>query len=100
MNLCFEDFYFYFFFQFSVSAHQELSDMFPRLFFTGNSTLLKFVLNNFYSNVSNSRYGFEISQFSELSNKCKSEKWEKIVTKSINDEVSPGVFSVRYFTFL
>lgn len=80
-------------FQFSVSADQELSGEFPHLVFTGNSTMLKVVLDDLYSNSSKTRYGLGVSIFSAFSADCKTDSWNLIKSKSINDEFSPGVFT-------
>lgn len=79
--------------QFSISAEQEISGEYPHLVFTGNSTLLKLVFHNFYSNNSRTRYGLGLSIFSVLSDNCDKDIWDIVKSKSINDEYSPGVFT-------
>lgn len=57
-------------------------------------------MNDLYSNSSRVRYGVEMSIFSDLANGCDKDIWEIITSRSINDEFSPGVFTVRLIVLI
>lgn len=74
--------------EFSVIPKKISSTNFPHLFFTGNSSEIKVILNNFYSEVKETRYALTLLAFSSY----KDDEWKKDTSKSITDEYSPGVF--------
>ncbi|XP_055877937.1 glycosylated lysosomal membrane protein A-like isoform X2 [Biomphalaria glabrata] len=80
-------------FAFSVKHDNGRASDLPRMLYIANETMFDFVIANYTPSFNNSRFALEVVVVS-LSNEAASADMSVDLTKSIDDEYTPGVFEI------